>query len=343
MAAKSASYAKRGEDPATLLQKLARDPLLPVYLLFGEEGYLVERGLKTVLKRIGATEAGTRVRAGEDRLMERVEQALCTSPLFGGQPSAVVTDVDSLKDTDQEEMLALITKAPGGHLVLVGATPDMRRRLYAKCAREGWAFGFRRLSLAQIPTWFRQEATQRGHVLGAGAVEQLTELVGADLRAGAAEIEKLSLYVGEGQPIGVDAVAAVVGGMRARSVFELSTLIEQRDLGAALGLVRRLLTQGEPPVALAAFLAGQLRRMLVAKSLVASQAVPSDIASRLGVPPWVADRIVSGARRYQVGTLERAIARMAALDFALKSSRLPPAVLVESCLLELAPSRPGWS
>jgi len=275
--------------------------------------------------------------AGDDRLVACVEQALRTKPLFGGRPCAVVKDVDSLPDAAQERILGLLPRGdPDGHLVLVGTSPDLRRRLYATCVRESWAFRFPRLPIARIPAWLRQEATERGHVFAAGAVEQLTELVGNDLRMAAAEIEKLSLYVGAGQAIGMDAVAAVVGAIRDRSVFELATLIERRDLGAALALVRRLLGQGEPPVALAAFLAGQLRRMLLAKSLAGSREAPAEMASRLGVPPWVADRIVSGAARYDERTLERAVIRAAELDSALKSSRLPPTVLLEVCLLELA-------
>jgi len=336
MGPKTASYASRGEDPGSLLQKLASGPLLPVYLLFGEEGYLVERAAKTVLGRIGGSGPGVRLRAGEERLVDRLEQTLRTSPLFGGPPCAVVTDVESLSEAAQEEILALLLRDLGGHLLLVGASPDMRRRLYARCVREGWAFGFRRLPLARIPAWLREEAAQRGHVLAAGAVERLTELVGSDLRTAAAEIEKISLYVGAGQAIGVDAVAAVVGAMRARSVLELAILIERRDLGPALALVRRLLGQGEPPVALAAFLAAQIRRMLIVKSLASGPTAPAEIPARLGVPPWVADRIVSGARRYEAGTLGRALAQVAALDLALKSSRLPPAILIEACLLELA-------
>ena len=347
MGAKTAPYTNRGEDPGSLLQKLATGPLHPVYLLFGEEGYLVDRAVKTVLGRIGGSGPGVRLRAGDDRLVDRLEQTLRTSPLFGGPPCAVVTDVESLSDAAQEEILALLLRDLGGHLLLVGATPDMRRRLYARCVREGWAFGFRRLPLVRIPAWLREEAAQRGHVLAAVAVERLTELVGTDLRAAAAEIEKISLYVGAGQPIGLDAVAAVVGAMRARSVLELAILIERRDLGPALALVRRLLDQGEPPVALAAFLASQLRRMLIVKSLASGPTAPAEIPARLGVPPWVADRIVSGARRYEAGTLERALAQVAALDFALKSSRLQPAVLFDSCLLELAsgasPTQRVWN
>jgi DNA polymerase-3 subunit delta len=317
-----------------MLRALASSPLLPAYLLFGEESYLVDRALTTVCERLRGGTAVARLRADEDRLIARVEEALRTPSLFGGAASVVLNDVDALDEKTQEQVLELLESDAGGHLVMVGASPDMRRRLFASCTRKGWAFGFRRLPAARIPAWLREEAAQRGHPIATEAVALLAELAGPDLRAATGEIEKLSLFVGEGQPIDATAVAAVVGPTRARSVFELGTMVQERQIGHALALVRRLLGQGEAPIAIAAFLAAQLRRMLVARSLIARRR-GAEVAGRLGVSPWVAERIVGGARRYDGATLQRALARVAAVDVALKSTRASGPVLIETCLLEL--------
>jgi DNA polymerase-3 subunit delta len=321
-----------------MLRAIARGPLLPAYLLFGEESYLVDRALATACERLRGSTAVARLRVDEDRLVARLEEALRTPSLFGGAASVVLTDVDALDEKTQEQVLQLVETDTGGHLVMVGASPDMRRRLFASCTRKGWAFGFRRLPPARIPAWLREEATQRGHQITAEAVTLLAELAGPDLRAATGEIEKLSLFVGEGRPIDAAAVVAVVGPTRARSVFELGTMVQERQIGHALALVRRLLGQGEPPIAIAAFLAGQLRRLLVARSLIARQR-GAEVAARLGVSPWVAERIAGGARRYDGATLRRALARVAAVDVALKSSRVSGPVLIETCLLELEARR----
>jgi len=317
-----------------MLQALSRDPLLPVYLLFGEESYLVDRAQATVRGRLGGGAAVLRLHADDDRLAAQAEEALRTPPLFGGEPAVIVSGVDALAEKTQEHLLELIEAEPGGHLVMVGASPDMRRRLYALCNRKGWAFGFKRLSPARMPAWLREEATRRGHAIAPDAVELLAELIGVDLRAAATEIEKVSLFVGEGRRIDADAVAAVVGATRSRSVFELSTMIQEREIGRAVGLVRRLLGQGESPIAVAAFLASQFRRMLIARSLLARRR-GGEVAGRLGVSPWVAERITGGARRYDGATLQRALTHVAAVDVALKSTRQSGAVLLETCLLEL--------
>lgn len=331
---RTAPKGQRG-DAAASFRQLERGPLLPAYLLYGEEGYLVERALDTVLRRVGAGAGAVRLRAGDADLGARAEAGLRTASLFGGVPVVVVLGVDALSEAEQEALLAIMRQDPGAHLLLVGTSPDLRRRLYASCTRQGWAFEFRRLSMARIPAWLREDARSRGHVLDSRAAELLADLVGTDLRVAAAELEKLSLYVGPEQPIDAEAVGAVVGSSRARSMFELGEHIQRRDVAGSVALLRRLLEQGAQPIVLVAVLAGQLRRMAIAGSMASRGASATEVASRLGLPPWVAERIIGGFRRYGAGSARDAITRLTAVDVALKSTRVSPGALLEAYLLDL--------
>jgi DNA polymerase-3 subunit delta len=319
----------------TALKRLGSGATLPVYLLHGEEGYLVDRALETVLERIGAT-APLRVQAGEDRLLARVEEALRTGSLFGGAPMAVVSAVERLVEAEQVGLLELLPRDGGAHLVLVGTSPDLRRKLFATCSREGWAFEFARVPIGRLPVWLREEARARGHELGTDAAELLTDLVGTDLRVAAGEIEKLSLYVGATAPIDAQAVAAVVGSSRARSMFELLDHIQRRNVPAAIGTLRQLLGQGTQPLALVAFLANQLRRLIVAGSATRAGASPGDLARRLGLSPWVAERLLDAFRRYDPETLQDAVVALSGIDVALKSSRASGPLLLDAWMLGIA-------
>jgi DNA polymerase-3 subunit delta len=327
--------AHRGGDAAATLAALAQGEILPAYLLYGEEEYLVERARDGVLARLGASLSLLRGRPGEDGLVGRVEDALRSGSLFGGKPAVLVSAAQDLSEAEQEGLLRILPTEAVAHLVLVAGAPDMRRRLFATCARRGWAFEFPRLSLGRIPAWLREEARARGHALGNDAAELLVELTGPDLRAAVGEIEKLSLYVGGARRIDAAVVAEVVGSRRGRSMFELADLLQRREVSRALGVLRTLLEQGAEPVAVVAFLAGQLRRMIVAAELAGGKRPPSDVAQALGLPAWVAERISDGARRYGAERLRAALRRLAEVDVSLKSSRLDRASLLESFVLDL--------
>lgn len=295
----------------------------------------MDRALAAILRRLEAQARAARLRADDDELVPRVEEALRTGSLFGGVPVAVVSEVDALDDERQQALLALVPEGAGAHLILTGTAPDMRRRLYATCLRHGWAFEFRHLPPARVTAWLREEATARGHALAADAGELLVDLVGTDLRAGANEVEKLSLYVAPGTPIDADAVGAVVGSLRARSMLELADNLQRRNLGAAVALVRQLVVQGSQPIAIVAFVAGQIRRMLAAASLLRGGLSSDAVGQRLGVSSWVAGRLCEAARRYDVRTLRAALLAIAAIDVRLKSSRVPAERVLEAWVLEL--------
>jgi DNA polymerase-3 subunit delta len=319
-----------------LLRSLARDPLHPVYLLYGDEPYLVDQARHVIVERLAAGAGALRVHAGDEDVVLRVGEALRTRSLFGGLPLAIVRDVDALGEAEQEGLLACLPETPDAVLVLVGSGPDLRRRLFATCVRRGAAFEFGRIPLARLPAWLIEEARMRGHALSADAAQLLVDLIGSDLRVATAEIEKLSLYVGAAQPIDAAAAAAVVGSSRERSMFELADHLQRRDVGPALGVLRALLAHGgAQPIAVAAFLGGQFRRMLAAAELIAAGVSSQDMARGLGVSPWVADRIGAGARRYGRRALVSALERLAAVDLALKSSRTSATVLLESYVIGL--------
>jgi len=219
--------------------------------------------------------------------------------------------------------------------VLVATAPDMRRRLYATCLRSGWAFEFRRLPPVRVAAWLREEAAARGHALSPEAGELLVDLVGTDLRVGANEIEKLSLYVAAGKPIDAEAVSSVVGSLRARSMLELADNLQRRNLGAAVALVRQLVAQGSQPIAIVAFVGGQIRRMLATASLLRAGLSSDDIGRRLGVSSWVAGRLCEGARRYDTRALRSALLGIGAVDVTLKSSRVPAERILEGWVLDL--------
>ncbi len=321
-----------------MLRSLARDPLRPVYLLYGDEPYLVDQARQVILGRIGAAEGTLRVHAGDEDVVPRVAEALRTRSLFGGLPLVIVRNVDALGESEQEGLLACLPETPEAFLVLVGSGPDLRRRLFAACVRRGAAFEFGKIPLARLPSWLTEEARARGHALSADAAQLLVDLIGSDLRVAVAEIEKLSLYVGAAHPIADAAVAAVVGSSREHSMFELADHLQRRDVGAALRVLRALLAHGgAQPIAVAAFLGGQFRRMLAAAELIGAGASSQDMARGLGVSPWVADRIGAGARRYGRRALVGALEQLAAVDLALKSTRTSATALLESYVIGLRP------
>jgi len=213
---------------------------------------------------------------------------------------------------------------------LVARIAEQRRKLFAACRRAGAGYEF--LPPPDARPWVVRLARERGHEVAAPAAAELIERTGADLGVLDGEIEKLSLHVGAGVRIEPQHVRALVGDGRDRDARELSDRIARRDLPGAARLLRDLLAQGEPPIKLLAFLAGNVRRALHVTELVEQGLRPDEIAGRLGMSP---NAIAFFARRGPAVDLERTLLVLGRLDLELKSGRDEEACF-DAALLEIA-------
>lgn len=261
---------------------------------------------------------------------------LASPLLFGGSDVLVIRHVQALAEADQERVLAALPGlGPKSHLLLVGGSVDMRRRLFAGCQRAGAAFAFPAVTDRRVARdWLGRFARERGHAIAPAASDEVIERVGTDLGLLDAEVEKLSLHAGPGAPIALAHVQAMVPATRAHGVEELTDRLARRDAAGAVHALRQLLDEGEPPVRVLAFLAANLRRALHVAELTEGGLSPADAAARLGLPAWLVEK---SRGRGQAADLTRALHVLRHVDLALKRSRTADAHF-EAAVLQIARS-----
>jgi DNA polymerase III subunit delta len=246
----------------------------------------------------------------------------------------VVRQADTLREEDQARLLAAIEEPPAaGCLVLVARAADQRRRLFAACLRGGAAHVFPALTDPRaVAPWVTRLAREAGSEIAAPAAAELIERSGTDLGVLGGEIEKLILVTEPGRRIELADVQRGVAPIRAHAVEEMTERLARRDLAGAALLLRRLLTEGEPPLRLVAFLAANLRRGLHVAELREAGLGDDAVAQELGMPPWLVARYRD---RGPARDLTRALVVLRRLDLELKSTR-PSEAAFDAALLEIA-------
>jgi DNA polymerase-3 subunit delta len=246
-----------------------------------------------------------------------------TLPMMGTYRMVLVRDLAS---TPADELAALIPylEAPSPSTVLFAITSklDKRLKLYALAGKKGW---LHTLEAPRNPEpWIRGEAQARGVRLSPQAVSRLAEAVGADLSRLALCIDQLALYAGE-RPVTADDVDDLVADTRERTVFELTDAIGAADLPRALGAVASLADQRQSAIGVLVMLARHLRQLLLCHAARAEGLGRPQLPSRIGVPPFVVDKLLVQARRYPPAALARATELVATADWALKGMPEPAA------------------
>jgi DNA polymerase-3 subunit delta len=101
-------------------------------------------------------------------------------------------------------------------------------------------------------------------------------------------------------------------------VFELTDAIGAADRTRALCAVASLCDQRESAVGVVVMLARHIRQLTLVHTMRAHNVPRNEWASRIGVPPFVVDKLMAQARSYSPRALATATRRLATADRALK-------------------------
>jgi DNA polymerase-3 subunit delta len=346
-----AESSKKRVRPEEALARLTRSSVSALYLFYGDEEYLIEKAVATVLRRAmpvpsqARSERGQKVEgtslgartfyAGQDSV-EAIIAAWETRSLFTDEQVVVLKAAERLSAGERDVLLQALTQRPGNTpVVFCGRRLDQRQKLFSYITKEGTAVEFRSLFASQLPAWIRQEVKERGYGFTAEAVGVLVDLVGADLSSLGHEIDKLCLFVEPKKRVEMADVTAVVGSVRTHSVFELADAVGRRDGREALLILRKVLAEGGSAIGLLGLFVSHLRRVWRGKEMLTQGKREEEIGTALRLWGGRLKTVIQQARLFSPLALASVFARAADMDLALKSSRGDPRVLLEDFILDL--------
>jgi DNA polymerase-3 subunit delta len=341
--------------PDEAIDQADRGQVLPVYLVLGEETYMVERVLAAVRRAaLGKGPAGfneEKVAAGETDV-DRVIAAARMVPMMSPRRLVVVRAIERWDARAQDDepaeaapperkgaldRLADYAQSPVDStcLVLLGTKVDGRRKLMAAARKGGWLVSCEPLARAALPIFITRQAEERGHPLASDVAELLAEISGPELSSVADAFERLSLYVGRGQPITEDAIATCLVRVRQSTVWELLQAVGRRELGSALLALDDVYDPRDRGLRLIGLLAWSLRQLIKFDAASRAGAGPEEAARRAGAPPFKGRELATQIRRLRGGELERWLLLLSGADLELKGSKKPARSTVEDVIMRM--------
>jgi DNA polymerase-3 subunit delta len=269
--------------------------------------------------------------------------------LFGGEARLVVVDgVEAWKAADVKEVESYLgAPAPATVLALVGDGVKRDSALAKLVAKTGDVLGYD-VSKKQLPEWVGEQFARLGASADRDACRALVEAVGDDVGDLASEVQKLATWAND-EPITRVNVEELAVGRAETPIFAVTDAWGRRDIAATLRAAESLLDRSHRPrsgelIRLVASLVGHVGRVRKVSRLADDGVRTSEIASRLKIHPFVAEKSAKQARNYSPDELAQATVRLAELDAGAKGgSRLPPELQLERTLVEITrrPDRAG--
>ncbi len=344
--------------PDQALAEASSGQLRPVYLVAGEEGHLASQ-VVSALK--AASLKGGIAGLNEDQFqagevdVERVLSAARTLPMMAKRRFVLVRSVErweaksggnegKVTDKDPFEKLCDYAKAPADSCVMVlyGGSLDKRRKLYTQAKGDGFLVACEPLARGDLPRWIQERVAARGCKISHGVADLLAELTGPELSPVADAVERVCLYVGDGNELTEEAVSTCVVRLRSASVWELVSAVGRRDAAAALTALADVYDPQDRGLRLLGVLAWSTRQLLRFDSALRAGASPDQAAIRAGAPPFKARELSQQLKALSRAELERWPEQLATLDLELKGgSRRPPLAVLESAILKLCRTQAG--
>jgi DNA polymerase III subunit delta len=313
--------------------------LKPVYLLTGTDRLKITVALQRLRGRIG--EEATEQLHAADASGEDAVAACNALGLFGGEARLVVVDgVEAWKAADTKEIEAyLAAPAPATVLALVGDGVKKDSALGKTVAKAGQVLAYD-VAKKQLPEWVGEQFTRLGAPADRDACRALVEAVGDDVGDLASEIQKLATWA-NGEQITRATVEELAVGRAETPIFAVTDAWGRRDVAATLRATESLLDRSHRPrsgelIRVVASMVGHVGRVRKVSRLADEGVRSSEIASRLKMHPFVAEKSAKQANNFTQEELAQATVQLAELDAGAKGgSRLPAELQLERTLVEI--------
>jgi DNA polymerase III subunit delta len=329
-------------------------PTKPVYLLTGSDRPKIETALARL--RVHFAPEAIDVCSALDTPGAAVVGLCNAGSLFGDARLVIVEAIDGRRDgdgrlkggwkaADVDAIGAYLgDPAPDTVLALVGEDVKKTTALYKACTKVGDVLDFA-VKKNALPGWVAKQFRDRGIQAEPEACAALVQLVGDDLHALAAEVDKLSTWAA-GEPVGEREVEELAAPAADTPTFMLTDAWAARDPARALGASETIFERESKPrrdtaARLAGALGGHVGRLGAIKRLAAEGARPKDVAGKLRLHPFYAEKLYRQSEAFSPEELREALVRLAELDGALKGqSKLGPDLEIQRALVDLT-ARPG--
>ncbi len=322
-----------------LVERARAGAFPPVSVISGSERLLAERAIDALKRAALGGETGgfnCDLFQGGGLSAQTVIHAARTLPMLAERRFVLVRNVDAMASGELDALCAYVQRpSPEACVVLTSEKLDGRSKLAKTALEHGCWYEALAPKPAEMPALAQREARARGHALGYEAASALVDALGSDLAAVDDALERLSLFVGPGQAIELDAIERCVMHTRSDSIWALVDAVAARNVKVALSAAASLLGHQEPPLRILALVARQLRILARVRGALRSGLKEQEAAQKAGAPPFKARELAQLARRFGDAQLGRAFRTLAEADLALKGSRVPGPRVLERTLLEL--------
>lgn len=317
-----------------------------VYLFYGEDDAAIAAAIHTLQSKLGdpsSVEMNVAQFAAPGLPLEEIRGAASAMPFLAERRLVIVEGAGKsyTKADTRAPFLSLLDESPPSTaLVLVEKSVLSKGNWLIKWTKAAGARAFvKQFALpksGQMVAWIQSKTRDLGGEIEPQAASTLAGMLGSDTRAAANEIDKLLAYAAYQRPITNADVAELALEIGEQGDF--FGLIDALSAGAgakAMNALHKLMAERDH-IALYFGLVGHFRALIQTREIVDGGGNDKDVAQRLGMHPFRAQKLAGQARRFKLPELEAIYQRLAEFDQQIKIGLIQPALAMDTLVASLS-------
>lgn len=306
----------------SLLKELSGAQIRPVYLIYSEELFFLDRIADYLCKNLIPAEMqdfNLSVLYGKEVLASLVLDQAREFPFMGDKRLILVKAAQDIKDWE-----ALLTYAakpnPSTVLVLLfSKKPDGRSNWVKTIKDRGFFFEIKGISDYQLHAFVAQMIKEAQLKIEDDAIRVFVEFIGNDLAGYYNEIEKLKLNLGPSKLITAGIIAEYVGVSKEFNVFELQKAISERNIKNIYWIAKNMGAQSKrnPIYMTLGALLRHFQKILLAKNYLKLNDDELSKVLKLPFKSFVKE-YRQAAALYPIGSIEAAFSALKVFDLKAK-------------------------
>ncbi|MCB0407547.1 MAG: DNA polymerase III subunit delta [Bdellovibrionales bacterium] len=309
-----------------------------LYLLVGEESFLIDESLSVIKKSAlqnGPSDFNSDTFYCPEDKAETVRDTVEMLPMMCPQRLVIYKDVQILKEKDWDQLMPVIDEpVETTCFVLVAPKLDKRKKFYKKVSQSGVIVELKRPFDNQIPMWIDYIVGKRGLKIESEARALVQQFVGNNLSEIQSEVGKVHVFLGDRTTITSEDILKVISRSKIESVFDLANAIGKNDRAQALTCLANLLEYGQNEVGALALISRHIRILSILREGKRAGLGGARLSAKAGIPNFFLSEYVNQTRMWTDKKIHKTIHALQETDKALKSSPISSHIWLENFIIK---------
>ncbi len=337
---------------ANLIKKIKNGDIPKLFLISGEEGYLVEDTAKKIINILlpgEQKESGLEIIYARDTDIKNIISAIKTPSLFALKRVVWIKDCENLLEKKSEgfdevaehsipdNTYVILTAEKAGEKI--GEVIEFSSFKENKKSDKNQVYEFAQLKLKKS-----------GKQLSPPAFEYLLSFTGVNLRQIINELDKLELYCKDKDNITEDDINILVPKSVEYAPFAMSDAVAEKNLPKAMKLLEEFFRAKNTGYSLVPMLTKRIRLLLQIKILIEKGDIPQDIVRKgyydqktyssaskklSGQHPYLIFKIAQQSIKFQKEELIADIKRLFETEVSIKPRKVPQQLALELLIAKI--------